>query len=83
MNKKLFIFNDEIWTIEKVIEALREHITLGDILCMEVDTMRFGKLCHSVSRNQFLSNFFELFKELAGKSPGSIFRFSIYLSNST
>ena len=66
MNKKLFIFNDEIWTIEKVIEALREHITLGDILCMEVDTMRFGKLCHSVNRNQFLSNFFELFKELAG-----------------
>ena len=65
MNKKLFIFNDEIWTIEKVIEALREYITPGDILCMEVDTMRFGKLCPDVKRNQFLSYFFELFKGIA------------------
>jgi aminoglycoside 3-N-acetyltransferase len=66
MNKKLFIFNDEVWTIKKVIKVLREHITPGEILCMEVDTMRFGKLCPDVNRNQFLSNFFELFKELAG-----------------
>jgi aminoglycoside 3-N-acetyltransferase len=66
MDIQLFDFNGEVWTIEKSLEALREHITLGDILCIEVDTMRFGKLLPGVNRNQFLSNFFELFKELAG-----------------
>ena len=65
MDIELFEFNGEIWNIEKVLEALSMHITPGDVLCIEVDTMRFGKLLPGVSRNQFLSNFFELFKELA------------------
>ena len=66
MNNKLFTFNGETWTIEKTLEVLREYITFGDILCIEVDTMRFGKLYPGVNRNQFLGNFFKLFKELAG-----------------
>ncbi|SVC06328.1 uncharacterized protein METZ01_LOCUS259182, partial [marine metagenome] len=64
MDIELFEFNGEIWNIEKVLEALSMHITPGDVLCIEVDTMRFGKLLPGVGRNQFLSNFFELFKEL-------------------
>jgi len=64
MDIELFEFNGEIWNIEKVLEALSMHITPGDVLCIEVDTMRFGKLLPAVGRNQFLSNFFELFKEL-------------------
>ncbi len=66
MNNELFDFNGEIWTIEKACDTLSKYISPGDILCIEVDTMRFGKLLPGVSRDQFLSNFFDLFKSLAG-----------------
>lgn len=47
-------------------DALTSYITPGDILCLEVDTMRFGKLLPGISRECFLGGFFELFKRLVG-----------------
>jgi aminoglycoside 3-N-acetyltransferase len=68
MNNQLFDFNGQIWTIEKAYDSMREFITPGDVLCIEVDTMRFGRVLPGISREKFLSNFFELFKRLAGPS---------------
>jgi aminoglycoside 3-N-acetyltransferase len=62
----LFEYKGKILDVETFVGALAPYVNQGDILCAEVDTMRFGKLLSGLSRDKFLAGFLELFQRLVG-----------------
>ena len=54
-------------SIEREFSKLSEFVSLEDIIYLEIDLMRFGKVLNSnISREDFLNFFLNLFKQLVG-----------------
>lgn len=62
----LYECNGKIYTVNDFIDSLKPHINKGDTLALEIDTMRFGKICSGLNKTNFLEAVFKIFYELVG-----------------
>lgn len=64
----LFKYEDEIISRESIVKALSPYINKGDIVCAEIDVMRFGSLYSSeIKKNDLLEEIFKVFVDLVGE----------------
>lgn len=68
----LYQYGDKIITTNTFINKLEKYIKTGDTISMEIDTMRFGKICKGLNRRQFFDGIFNIFYELVGESGNII-----------
>lgn len=57
-----------MWDIGTIFELLTPYINNGDVIYLQVDLMRFGKLISGVNKQQLLNNYVKLFDDLVGKN---------------
>ena len=62
----LFEHNGGLISAQLFVDRLGPHIQRGDTICVEVDTMRFGRVSTGLKRDQFLCGVFDVFRQLVG-----------------
>jgi len=62
----IYEYNGQIISIQTFIDKLSAYINKGDTLSLEIDTMKFGKICRGLDKNSFLESIFEAFYRLVG-----------------
>jgi len=68
----LYEYKGEIISTNSFVSNLSELIRPGETVSLEIDTMRFGKVCKGLKRSQFLEGIFDIFHQLVGDSGNII-----------
>lgn len=68
----LYEYEGEIISSKTFIDKLSPYLNKGDTLCLEIDTMKFGKLYPGLDKASFLELIFDILYQLAGEAGNII-----------